>query len=465
MKRRILIGVLMLQLGLLEGFSAWAQHHVEEDSIVEARTIADFFHAGVFGGHVRNFTMATVHNSSKVENRFANALGARIDYRSAYFHGFQIGLTGLFTFDVASTHLAEVDPFTEQLPRYELQLFDLNDPHNKYDMDRLDELYLHYHTSHSDVKVGRIAVESPLMNTLDTRMKPYAFQGIWLDTREFKNTSMHVGWMDHFSPRSTVYWFSAGESIGQYGAGFNPDGSASGYAGEVDTRGVLVAGIENTSLKYLHMKAWNYLIDNVSNTLFLQGDVYQDPEHQNGWSAGMQFVYQTQLGNGGHEEKSSQYFADGNVVRLWSGKLAYRSGNKEISVNGLVSGDEGRFTFPREWGRENFFTTAPRTRVEGLGNAEAIMLKYKWEPSNTVIVESYLGRTWAPEAFEWNKYGNVSHDNLILDVNYHPHKALEGLSIRLLYVHKRALDRQLSPIETYYTADFHHFNLVTNVAF
>jgi hypothetical protein len=465
MLRAFLISLFVIQLSLMGSYSALAQHQVEEDSTVEARTIADFFHAGVFGGHVRNFTMATVHHSDLLESEYANAIGARIDYRSAYFHGFQIGLTGLFTFNLASSNLHEPNASTGRLPRYELQLFDMMEPHKKGDMDRLDELYLHYRYKENNVKIGRFAVESPLMNTLDTRMKPYAFQGVWLDTDGLKNTSLHMGWIENFSPRGTIEWFPAGESIGVYDAGFNPDGTPSGYSNHVATRGVWIVGMENESLPHLGIKAWNYLIDNVSNTFFLNTEFHQDASHHEGLSAGLQFLYQTQLGNGGHAEASKRYFADGNVVRLWSGMLAFRKGNKEVSLNGIMSGSEGRFTFPREWGRENFFTTAPRTRMEGLGNAESIMLKYLWEPTNTLLVESYLGRTWVKDSFQWNKYGNVSHDQLILDVNFHPHEAMEGLSLRLLYVYKRAIDRQLSPMDVYYTADFHHINLVTNIAF
>lgn len=465
MKKSLLFRLVLIQLGLMGGFQAMAQHHAEEDSIVEARTIADFFHAGVFGGHVRNFSMATYHTSDLLETEFANAIGARIDYRSAYFHGFQIGLTGLFTFNLASSNLHDPNELTGRLPRYELQLFDMMEPHKKGDMDRLDELYLHYRHSQTNVKIGRFAVESPLMNTLDTRMKPYAFQGIWFESEEIKNTSFHMGWIEHFSPRGTIEWFPAGESIGVYDVGFNPDGTNSGYTNHVDTRGVWIAGLENNSLNQISFSAWNYLIENVSNTLFITTELIQDPEHHSGWLAGLQFLHQRQLGNGGHEEASKRYFSDGNVVRLWSGKLGYSIGNKQISLNGIILGDEGRFLFPREWGRENFFTTAPRTRMEGLGNAESLMLKYQWEPGNTLLIESYLGRTWLKDSFEWNKYGNVSHNQFILDVNFHPHEAMEGLSLRFLYVYKWAMDRQLSPKDTYYTANFHHFNLVTNVAF
>lgn len=466
MKRLILlIGVSFCSLAIAV---AQGHHTAEEDTvIIEARTIKDFFHSGVFGGHVRYYGMATMHESEAIQSRYANAIGARIDYRSAYFHGFQFGLTGLFTFDLLSSRLDNPEFARGLYPKFELQLFDINDPHNTYDMDRLDELYIHYHRSHTDLKAGRMAVESPLINTTDTRMKPYAFQGIWLDMREIPKTTLRLGWLDHMSPRSTVHWYKAGESIGIYGMGRNADGSPSQYADQVQTKGVGVMGLEGKWLPNVHFQAWDYLIENVSNTVMLQAERKPQGKHAIGLTAGLQFVHQEQVGNGGNPLAKFKYFADDNLVRIWGGSIGYQWNHQHFSFNYLQSGDEGRFTFPNEWGRENFFVTTARGRTEGLGNAKYVMFKYIVDPLPVLHAELHAGTLLAPDEkeFQWNKYGNVSHDHVVLDVNYHPAKQWEGLSVRLLYVYKHAHDRQLEPGSLFYNADFHHFNLITNIVF
>ena len=49
--------------------------------------------------------------------------------------------------------------------------------------------------------------------------------------------------------------------------------------------------------------------------------------------------------------------------------------NTDISINYNYIFNQDRFTFPREWGREPFFTFLPRERMEGTADSHAIALK------------------------------------------------------------------------------------------
>jgi hypothetical protein len=58
-----------------------------------------------------------------------------------------------------------------------------------------------------------------------------------------------VGYIYGVSARSTLKYVKVGESIGLYPAGLNPDGTRSGYNGNLESNGVYILGIQNESLK------------------------------------------------------------------------------------------------------------------------------------------------------------------------------------------------------------------------
>src|SRR5690606_6020591 len=145
-----------------------------------------------------------------------------------------------------------------KLPRYELELFDIEEPENKADLDRLDEAYLEYHTQHVKATIGRFSFNSPLINPQDGRMKPYSVQGISLEIPVKQTAKISLAWLNHFSPRSTTAWYQTGESIGIFSTGVHENGRPSGYKSQVQTLGVAVAGFQWQKSGFLTTEVWNY---------------------------------------------------------------------------------------------------------------------------------------------------------------------------------------------------------------
>src|SRR5688572_16598588 len=146
-----------LLLSFFISLQASGQHQfVEETSAdsIQVRNIKDVFTHGETEGHIRNYFMAT-WNQRELSNHYANAIGARLGFHSAPYKGFRFGLAGLFTYNAFSSELAEADHISGKLPRYELELFDIEEAENKADLDRLDELYLEYQTKHLKATIGR----------------------------------------------------------------------------------------------------------------------------------------------------------------------------------------------------------------------------------------------------------------------------------------------------------------------
>jgi hypothetical protein len=120
------------------------EHHLtppDTARLVEVHSLGDFFHHSLRGGHVRNYAMYTQH-TSPIHSRWADAIGTKVDFHTARYKGFEMGITGIFTFHASSSDLAEPDPFYGRVPAFEIQLFDVNDPENKYGLPDYHQLNL-----------------------------------------------------------------------------------------------------------------------------------------------------------------------------------------------------------------------------------------------------------------------------------------------------------------------------------
>jgi hypothetical protein len=229
----------------------------------------DWFSKGQFRGLIRYHFMST-QNKGELSDFWANAIGGRLYYHTAVWHGFQVGVGGLFTFNIGSSDLTHKDEATGRGSRWERQLFDMTDPSNKTDLDRLEELFVKYHWRNSSVQYGKITINTPLVNAQDGRMKPSVFNGLWLEFKEMKNVNVHFGYFNRASPRSTVEWFPIEEAMTVYGLGVNPDGSPSGYRHNTTSKGLFINGLKFSPNESIHIQNWNYAIQNVVNTNFTQ---------------------------------------------------------------------------------------------------------------------------------------------------------------------------------------------------
>ena len=73
-----------------------------------------------------------------------SVVGGGLKFETAKFHNFQFGVSGFYIFNIGSSDFTKDDSLTGQFNRYEIGLFDVEDPANKKDLDRLEELYLKY---------------------------------------------------------------------------------------------------------------------------------------------------------------------------------------------------------------------------------------------------------------------------------------------------------------------------------
>ncbi len=444
----------------------------EQDSISKKdSTVGDFFRRGNFYGHSRYFFMST-DNAFGLDDYFANAFGLGIGYETPKFKNFSVGISGYFIYNLGSSDLKKSDSLSGLPNRYEVGLFDVENPNNHADLDRLEDLYLRYGNERSFIRLGKQHFNSPFINPQDGRMRPTLVEGIYTEWNEWKNWKFHNSLIWDISPRSTVRWYSVGESMGIYPAGLNPDGTKSGYAGNIESKWLLITGVQRTIAQSLKVQIWNQLVDNVFNTALFQAD--WNPKVLNKKSvylvSGAQFIFQNSVNKGGNSNPSKTYFQHGAQTNVFSFRLGVEKKKKwSGSVNFTQISNDGRYLMPREWGRDPFYTFMPRERNEGFSGVKALNAKFSWITLQEKLrIEISAGRFILPDVknAEANKYAMPSYDQFNLEIQYHPGGLLRDFNFQFLVVHKSRLG------EVYDTMRFVHnkvnmtmYNLVLNFHF
>lgn len=420
---------------LSEKPNIWLQN---EEQKPDTNTILNAFKKGSMKGHFRYYFSAT-DNQSGLSDYYANAAGGGLRFETARFIGFQFGISGFYIFNVGSSNLAEPDSKTGQTNRYEIGLFDVANPSDKNYIDRLEELFIKYNFRKSSVEIGKILVNTPLINLQDGRMRPSGVEGIWFELNELKKVKLSGGFIWSFSPRSTTEWYKGGKSIGVYPVGVDARGEKSNYAGNVVSSGVGVLGISFKPKPNLKIQVWDFYIERVLNTAFVQLDFEKQSSGKSVLSAGFQAIRQDAAGNGGNMIPERRYVEENSSSFTLGARLGWQKEGNETSLNFNHISGMGRYVFPREWGRDPFFTFMPRERNEGLADASAITLKLGKNFSRigfkAVLTAGYF---LLPEVIDFrnNKYGIPSYSQVNLDLRYGFSGILSGLEAQGLVVGK-----------------------------
>lgn len=402
---------------------------VAEDS----SSILFAFKHGKVHGNLRYFFMAT-DNQDRLTDAYAHAAGGGLFYETAAYKGFQMGVGGYFIYNLGSSDMTRMDPFTNMISRYETSLFDLENLANKHDLDRLEELYLKYNWGKSHVIAGKQLINTPFINLQDGRMRPTEVGGLFGEIYPSKHNKLEGGYLYEISPRGTVDWYGIGESIGIYSNGVNVNGTKGNYANHIESKGIALVGYTHTLPKGHSIKLWNVYVDNVFNTTQVQYDT-----KQGNWVAGFQYTEQHAVNFGGNEDPSKTYFDPSQISRVFSSKLGWENKQWKTSINYTRITGEGRYLMPREWGRDPFYTFMPRERNEGFGDVNAFVGKISYIADALPLKTSLsYGVFKLPDVkhVALNKYGLPSYDQLNLEVIYEFENFLEGLEIQALYVHK-----------------------------
>lgn len=467
-RRRILFIVFGLLLAAT--VSLQAQHKVNERQRHHRDTtgLNRLFTLGHFHANARNDLMTTI-NKGELTDYFAWALGAGIGFETSEWKGLQFGVSGFFIYRLPGTSdLTRRDSLTNQFSRYEVGLFDMEDYANGSDLDRLEELFLRYRYKKSTMTLGKQILNTPFVNKQDGRMRPTLEEGVWLQLNEIPKLKIEAGWIYKISPRSTVNWYGIGESVGIYPVGLDVQGNPSGYKGNVHSKGIGLLHVSYAPVKQLTLTAWENFAQNMFNTLLLQAETDIALNANTRWKSGIQYTTQQAVNNGGNDNAALTFFPKNNRSQIISARSGISYKNLSISAAYTRITDEGRFLFPREWGREPFYTFLQRERMEGLGNVHAANITVQKKLKSGLGMSFAYGHYYTPDVMNvaLNKYGLPSFRQFNAQLSYPLGGFMHGTTIDFLYVYKGNMGNTYDKARYLFNkTDMHHLNLIMNYRF
>lgn len=417
-------------------------HHVDNHHISlkpkDSMCLKDCFLQAHWEAHARTFFMNT-YNEGNLKDDYALASGAGIGLLTKPIYGFQVGVSGFFIYNIASSPLNVPDSITNSVNRYELGLFDIENPNNKRDLDRLEELYVKYNLSKSAITIGKININTPFLNPQDGRMRPTIEEGVWVNINESSKFGANGGWFWEVSPRSTVQWFSMGKSMGINPSGVNIDGTKSHYHEEVLTNGMAIGNIYFKPNNQLKINVWNGLLQNVMNTAMIEVNTNQNLNENTKLYQGVIYLHQDAINHGGNEDQEKTYINKGAQSNVISVQVGVKNKRSNTSLNYTHITGDGRYLMPREWGKEPFYTFMPRERNEGLGNVHAFLIKTSIHSFNDKLKTGIgYGYYSLPDVknYRLNKYGMPSYHQINVDAGYTFANFLKGMEIKMLVAYK-----------------------------
>lgn len=424
--------------------------------------LTDCFRKAHWEAHTRSFFMSTL-NEGNLKDDYAMATGAGIGVITKPVYGFQAGMSGFFAFKLFSSEIYKSDSLTKSANRYEIGLFDVENPHNESDMDRLEELYLRYANKKLSIAGGRMNLNTPFFNPQDGRMRPTLEEGIWINVNEWKKFSFAGGWISRVSPRSTVRWVSLSESMGVFSSGVNNDGTKSEYHDNVQgCTGMAIANVNYRFSERIKVILWNGFLENVMNTSVAEIRGVKNAG-SNSYYSNLLFIHQDAINKGGNSNPHKSYFS-GRQSNAVSAQVGVKQKRNNFSLNYTHITGDGRYLLPREWGRENLYTYLPRERLEGSGMVHAAMVK--WDRSNrkerlhTVFAYGYYALPRV-DNFRLNKYGLPSYHHLYAEADYSFGRFFQGMLLRIIITSKiEANDRPNDLKYIYNKVNMINFNVI-----
>ncbi|MFD1629796.1 hypothetical protein [Pseudopedobacter beijingensis] len=447
--------VVMLVVFSLSQSTMAQENHIKDT--IENKSLVSYLKEGEISGHIRNYFLMTENQYGN--DYYANAIGGVLSYETKSYKGFQLGVSGIFTYKLFSSDLNKTYDQTNKSSRWEQELFDVNHKDNFKDLDRLEELYIKYHWKNSYITYGKIPVEyTPLLNKSDGRMKPFAFQGAWLHHKNEK-IQADAAWIHRVSPRSMTEWFSMEEVIGLTDNGYLSNGEKADYEGTTHSQGLAIVHL-GKEFKNLNANFWNFHLDKFINTSWLQLEYSKQD-----FLIGM--IYSFQIPNSYQKKLSEEkrYVQPNENGQVASFMLKYINGHSQIKAAYSKAFETGRYLFPKELGRDQFYTSMPRSRIEGLGGVDvfAIGYQYNWKHFflNIDATTTYGAEI---ENYELNKYNIDDYYQINTRLHYEFSNFLKGLHVELLYVWKQNKNEH-NPKLVVQRSDYNQINLITNFNF
>ena len=426
---------------------------------------------GTLQGQIRSFTMVE-DNQAPLHDYQATALGGKLLYQTPQWKNFQ-GVLGAYTTHFIKDNISvnNVEPHaSNKNSRYVVGLVDSTD-YDASGVTNIGEAYLRYSNEKNSIMLGRMKLDTPFVNPQDGRMIPTFEQGIWGTSVLMNGWSVQGGYINAFWNRNTPQWKSVEESLGygyEMGNSSLDTTVAGNYYQNTSSDGLYIGNIRYENRDGLRLDVWDYYLENIFNLGYVEAN-YLHPFGSAELSYGLQYIHQRQSGDGGNGEdnlnptnsnKAKSYMQEGEKSKVYGVKAAMKYEQSKLTFAYNRTMDDGRFLFPREWGKEPFFTFQKRERSDGSGNCHAwlMTLEHNFAAQglrNLDIIAGYGEYSKSdPKEWKYNKYGLPSYAQWNIDLFYRFSGAFKALKAEYL------LARKVARGETYQVAGSSEYNFI-----
>lgn len=419
---------------------------------------------GNLSGQWRTYYMMTA-NKDDLKDFNALATGGKLKYQYDILDNLELGAALYNTTNLGLQNLTVPDNTTGRISRYEEGLFDRLNLSNDA-VFLVGELYAKYKLNRQSFTLGRMKINTPLINPEDGRMIPTLVQGFWYNYKASKST-FQLGLLNEIAPRSTGQFYRIGESIGTYPVGRNKGGNASQYSDNSESDYILMFNADFEIAKNLKLNVWNQYVDNVFNSIYIKPSlkISESVQIEGEW------LHQNKIGDGGNSLDSLRYFNQ-NTADVLGLKIAYKKkgGLVSLAYNRILP--QGQFLSPREWGREDLFSFQKRERSEGSADNHALVLNYKnefeilKEDLNLTSILS-IGKHWKPAVTNAviNKYAMPDYTHINLDMFFYIKKLKHFIPELLLTSKIGNGDIPDNPNFYFNKVDMFHVDVILNYNF
>ena len=192
----------------------------------------------------------------------------------------------------------------------------------------LGEAYAKARYGKSEMRLWRQRIDTPFINSNDSRMIPQTFEAYGVKSADFDNLTLSLYWVDKEKARDTELFRSMTELAGLDGT----------------NGGVLMAGADWQPVEKLPLRFWNYYAPDLDNTFFTQADYsFGDPDGVS-FTVLFQGVDQRSVGS----ERSGEYgTAEGGL------KGGVKFSGFTFDVGGTIVGNSAGIR--NSWGSYPFF--------------------------------------------------------------------------------------------------------------
>jgi hypothetical protein len=432
----------------------------------EIKSIEDFAKQSKWSMHSRSYFMSTI-NEGSLKDDYALAQGAGIGLLTVPVKGFQLGVAGYFIFNLVSSDLSKPDAISGGNNRYEIGQFDVTNPKNKHDLDRLEDLFLKYSYRKNSIAIGRMELNTPFMNLQDGRMRPTLEEAVWLNIHQFKKVKINGGYVWGVSPRSTIQFYDLKSSVGIYGQGVNTDGTKSNYFNNIASKGFYMGNVNIKPFKKIEINLWNGFFENVSNTALVELKNEFGKTDDKKYYQGLMYFRQDAVNNGGNANQTKTYISRGSQANVASARIGLKRKNLDINFNYTHITGDGRYLMPREWGRDPFYTFMSRERNEGAGNVHAVNTNITYTSKNQNLKSALAyGYFRMPSVSNTclKKYGMPSYHQINISTAYSFKRFWKGLELRFLLASKiKSGNDYIAPKYIYNKVNMTNFSLVADL--